>query len=254
MSGIIIKNAEQIKGIRKSCRLAAKCLDYIHPYVKVGVTTDELNHLLEKYIVSSGGVPAPKGYKVGDKVYPKATCISLNEVICHGIPSDYRLKNGDILNIDVTTILDGYYGDTSRMFTVGKISQEASNLIHTCKKCLEIGIKQVKPGAHMGNIGHAIEHEARTNGYSVVTEFCGHGCGIHFHEAPNVPHVGRRGLGPVMIPGMIFTIEPMLNLGTPKGIIDEIDGWTTSTADGKLSAQWEHQILVTSDGYEILTV
>ena len=251
---IIIKTSEQIEGIRKSCKLASSCLDFIAPHVVAGITTNELDHLLEEYILAHGATPAPKGYVVDGKAYPKATCISLNEVICHGIPSERVLVDGDILNIDVTTILNGYFGDTSRMYTVGNVSQEALDLIATCKRCLDLGIKQVKPGAHLSNIGYAITKEAESKGYSVVEIFCGHGCGTAFHDGFQLNHYSKRkGLGPVLMTGIVFTIEPMINQGVKDAVIDEADGWTARTADGKLSAQWEDQILITRDGCEVLT-
>ncbi|MDA3867849.1 MAG: type I methionyl aminopeptidase [Salinivirgaceae bacterium] len=248
--GIIIKTKEQIEGIRKSSQLAAQCLDFIEPYVKVGVSTGELDRKIEDFIREHGATPAPLNYHG----FPRATCISPNEVVCHGIPSEERtLKDGDIINIDVTTILDGYYGDTSRMFEVGEIKQEAAQLIDTTKHCLDLGIQQVKPGNRFGNIGFVIGRYAKSKGYSVVYEFCGHGVGIEFHEEPQVEHSARRNSGQVMLPGMIFTIEPMINLGKSRVKIDESDGWTATTIDDKLSAQFEHTILVTDDGFEVLT-
>jgi methionyl aminopeptidase len=247
---ILIKNQRQIEGIRKSCRLAAATLRYISQFVVAGVTTGELNDLCEKYIVDNNAIPAPLGY-MG---YPKATCISLNEVICHGIPGQEKLKDGDIVNIDVTTILDGYYGDTSTMFTVGAISEDAQHLLDVAKRCLDIGIKQVRPGNRFGNIGYEIHKYAMLQGCTVVYQFCGHGVGIRFHEEPQVSHIADKDSGPKMRPGMIFTIEPMINLGSPEAIIDEEDKWTARTVDGKLSAQYEHTVLVTSTGAEILTL
>jgi methionyl aminopeptidase len=248
--GIIIKTKEQIEGIRKSSRLAAQCLDFIEPYVKPGVSTGELDRKIEDFIREHGATPAPLNYHG----FPRATCISPNEVVCHGIPSEERtLKDGDIINIDVTTILDGYYGDTSRMFEVGQISQQAAQLIDTTKHCLDLGIQQVKPGNRFGNIGFVIGRYAKSKGYSVVYEFCGHGVGIEFHEEPQVEHSARRNSGQVMRPGMIFTIEPMINMGKSRVKINESDGWTATTIDDKLSAQFEHTILVTEDGFEVLT-
>ncbi len=247
---IMIKTAEQIEEIRKSCRLAAKCLDYIEPFVVPGVTTEELDDKIETFIRENNATPAPLNYHG----FPKATCISPNNVVCHGIPSkDKVLKEGDIVNIDVTTILNGYYGDTSRMFEVGEISQKAANLIDATKHCLDLGIKQVKPGNRIGNIGYVISRYAKSHGYSVVYEFCGHGVGLEFHEEPQVEHTARKNSGAIMKPGMIFTIEPMINLGKPKVKVDQTDGWTATTIDDQLSAQFEHTILVTDDGYEVLT-
>jgi methionyl aminopeptidase len=250
MSGIIIKTPEQIDGIRKSSVLAAETLDYAGQFVKEGISTEEIDNKIEEFILSHGANPATKGYNG----YPKSSCISLNEVVCHGIPSEKTiLKNGDILNIDITTILDGYYGDTSRMFTVGEISPGADKLIKVTRHCLNLGIRQVKPGNHFGNIGFVISRYARARGFSVVYEFCGHGVGVNFHEEPQVDHTSRRNSGPKMKPGMIFTIEPMINQGKASTDIDRSDGWTARTVDNKLSAQFEHTILVTQTGFEVLT-
>ncbi len=247
---IIIKTPEQIEGIRRSCRLAASALDFIAPHVKEGVTTDALDRMLEEFIRDHGAVPAPKGYRG----YPRATCISLNEVVCHGIPSpQIRLQKGDILNIDVTTILDGYYGDTSRMYAVEPISEAARRLLKVTKECLDLGIAAVRPGRRFGAIGAAIEAHARAHGYGVVYQFCGHGVGLRFHEPPDVMHVGNPTEGPVMKPGMVFTIEPMINLGKARVVIDAVDGWTARTIDRKLSAQYEHTVLVTPSGHDVLT-
>jgi len=248
--GIIIKTKEQIEGIRKSSQLAAKCLDFIAPYVKEGVSTGELDRKIEDFIRQNNAIPAPLNYHG----FPKATCISPNSVVCHGIPDDNTiLKNGDIINIDVTTILDGYYGDTSRMYKVGDVTTQASDLVEATKHCLDLGIGQVKPGNKFGNIGYVISRYAKSKGYSVVFEFCGHGVGIDFHEDPQVEHSARKNTGAVMKPGMIFTIEPMINLGKPRVNINEEDGWTATTIDNKLSAQFEHTVLVTETGVEVLT-
>lgn len=250
MSDIIIKTAEQIEGIRKSSQLAGKALVMIAEYVKEGVSSEHLDNLIHEFIRDHGAIPAPLGYNG----YPKSSCISLNEIVCHGIPSkDTILKPGDILNIDVTTILGGYYGDTSSMFHVGEISPAAQRLIETTKHCLDLGIEQVRPGNHFGNIGFVISRYAKAQRYSVVYEFCGHGVGVEFHEAPQVDHIARRNSGPVMAPGMTFTIEPMINEGKASTRVDRFDGWTARTSDGKLSAQFEHTILVTNDGFEVLT-
>ena len=250
MGKIIIKTAEQIEGIRQSAKLAAKTLDFAGQFVKEGVNTEFIDDKIEEFIRSHGAVPATKGYNG----YPKSSCISLNNVICHGIPSQQTiLKNGDILNIDITTILNGYYGDTSRMFTVGEVNQAAEDLIDVTGHCLDLGIEQVKPGNRFGNIGFVIQRYAKAQGYSVVYEFCGHGVGIDFHEEPQVDHASRRNSGPEMKAGMIFTIEPMINQGKPKAVIDKNDGWTARTVDSKLSAQFEHTILVTPTGCEVLT-
>lgn len=250
MSGIIIKTPEQIEGIRKSCKLAARALDYASQFIKPGVSTGYIDDKIEKFILENNASPAPKGYNG----FPKATCISPNEIVCHGIPSEnVILKEGDILNIDITTILDGYYGDTSRMFTVGEVSPEAERLIDSTLHCLDLGIQQVYQGSHFGNIGFVISRYAKAQGYSVVYEFCGHGVGLEFHEEPQVDHTAKRNKGPVMKPGMIFTIEPMINQGRAATVIDKGDGWTARTIDNELSAQFEHTILVTPTGYEVLT-
>ncbi|MBN2637331.1 MAG: type I methionyl aminopeptidase [Prolixibacteraceae bacterium] len=250
MSEIIIKTKEQIDGIRKSSQLAAMALDFAGRFVKAGVSTGFIDKKIEEFIISHGAIPATKGYNG----YPKSSCISINEVVCHGIPSETTiLKDGDILNIDITTILNGYYGDTSRMFTVGEVSKEAEELISATLHCLNLGIEQVKPGNYFGNIGFVISRYAKAKGYSVVYEFCGHGVGISFHEEPQVDHASRKNTGLKMRPGMTFTIEPMINQGKSHTTIDKRDGWTARTIDNKLSAQFEHTILVTETGYEVLT-
>ncbi len=247
---IIIKTAEQIEGVRRSSKLAGRTLNYIEPFVKAGVTTEYLNQLIHKFIVDHGAIPATLNYNG----YTKSSCISLNEVVCHGVPShDTVLKDGDILNIDVTTILDGYFGDTSRMFTVGTISPIAEKLITVTKHCLDLGIMQVRPGNYVGNIGYVISRYAASQGFSVVYEFCGHGVGVAFHEEPQIDHSARKNSGPKMKPGMIFTIEPMINEGKPRVKVDQADGWTARTIDNKLSAQFEHTILVTETGFDVLS-
>ena len=247
---IIIKDKEQIEGIRKSSKLAGDVLIYIADFVKEGVSTYHLDQLIHNYIVEHGGIPATMNYNG----FPKSCCTSLNDVICHGIPAeDVILKNGDILNIDITTILDGYFGDTSRMFVVDEASETAMKLVNATKHCLDLGIQQVRPGNYFGNIGYAISRYAIAQGFTVVYEYCGHGVGIEFHEEPQVDHAARKNSGPKMKPGMIFTIEPMINEGKPRVKVDEVDGWTARTVDNKLSAQFEHTILVTETGFEVLT-
>lgn len=247
---IRVKTKEQIAGIRDAGRIAANCLQYLEEFVVEGITTLELNAMAAEFVKGEGATNAPLGY-MG---YPMETCISVNECICHGIPNKRQLKNGDILNIDVTAIKNGFYGDTSRMYTVGEISEEAQDLIACAQASLEIGIDQVQPTRYYGDIGYAIAVYAMSRGYSVVHQFCGHGTGIEFHEEPQVPHIAKKGSGPIMLPGHVFTIEPMINCGEPDAIINESDGWTANTADNKLSAQFEHTLVVTEDGCEILTL
>jgi len=246
---IVIKSERQINGIRRSCKLAAKTLDVIEEFVIAGVTTEELNQRMSEFITENGAISAPLNY-LG---YPKETCISLNEVVCHGIPGNRKLKEGDILNIDVTTILDSFYGDTSRMYTVGKITKKAQALLDVTKRCLDIGIENVVPGEKTGRIGYEIAKYAEGLGYGVVHQFCGHGVGIKFHEPPQICHTADSpDDGVVMYPGMVFTIEPMINIGQPEVVIGS-DGWTATTIDAKLSAQYEHTLLVTENGVEVLT-
>lgn len=248
--GIIIKTPEQIEGIRNSSRLAAATLDMIEAYLKPGISTEDLDNICNAFIQKNGGISACIGYNG----YPKFTCISIGDVVCHGIPNAKTvLKDGDIVNVDVTTILDGYYGDTSRTYLVGEVSKEAKKLVEVAKKSLEIGISEVRPGNRFGNIGFAIANYAEKFGYGVVREYTGHGTGVYFHEEPYVVHKAPRDSGAKMEAGMIFTIEPMINAGTHKTKLLS-DGWTVKTFDGKLSAQFEHTLLVTEDGCEILTL
>ena len=245
---IIIKNPQQIEGIRKSCFLAKKCLDIIEEFIQPGQTLNKLDNIIEKYIENNGGISACRNYNG----FPAATCISVNEVICHGIPNEYQLKAGDIVNIDVTTIVNDYYGDTSRMYCVNEIDAESQKLLKITRECLEIGIEQVKPGNWTGNIGYWVDDHAVKNGCSTVKQLCGHGVGVYFHEPPDIPFFGKKYTGYRLIPGMIITIEPMICLGSWEAKTLS-DGWTIVTADGKRSAQYEHTVLVTTTGYEILT-
>lgn len=257
MNQILIKSEKQIFGIRKSSQLAAKTLEFIKPHVQPGITTSVLDGLIEQFIRDNGAVPAPLGYKGSNPKqppFPKSCCISLNEVVCHGIPNKRILKEGDLVSIDITTILNGYYGDTAVTFPVGEVSENAKHLLKVTKKCLELGIKQVKPGAMTGEIGHVIHSYAILQGCTVVEAFCGHGVGLRFHEPPQICHVAKKTDGVIMFEGMIFTIEPMINCGTPDVVVDENDYWTVRTADNQLSAQFEHTILVNKTGFEILTV
>jgi len=252
---ITLKNEHDIAQMRVACRLGSEVLDYITPFVTAGITTGELDRLCHEYMLKEQGtVPAPLNYQPpGYPPYPKATCISVNDVICHGIPGDKTLKNGDALNIDVTVIKDGYFGDTSRMFIVGEGSILAKRLVQVTYECMWLGIDQVRPGAHLGDIGYAIQRHAEGQGYSVVREYCGHGIGTVFHEDPQVLHYGRPGTGLELQKGMIFTVEPMINAGR-REIRTMPDQWTVKTKDRSLSAQWEHTVLVTETGYEVLTV
>lgn len=252
---VSIKTPADIEKMRITCRLASEVLDYITPFVKPGVTTGELDRLCHDYMVNvQGCIPAPLNYAPsGHTPYPKSICTSVNHQVCHGVPGDKQLKNGDIVNLDITTIKDGYYGDSSRMFVAGTGSIQAKRLCDITLECLWIGIAQVRPGAHLGDIGAAIQKHAEGHGYSVVREFCGHGIGTKFHEDPQVLHYGKAGTGIELKPGMIFTIEPMINAGRA-GIRELADGWTIVTKDHSLSAQWEHTIVVTETGVEVLTV
>lgn len=249
--GIILHPAEDFDGMRAAGKLGAEVLDYITPFVQPGVTTEELDRLCDEYTVANGATSAPLNYKG----FPKSICTSINHVVCHGIPGSKKLQRGDILNIDVTVILDGWYGDNSRMFIVGDKpkSKTAKKLIDVTYDCMMLGIEQVKPGNHVGDIGHAIQTHAEGHGFSVVRDFCGHGLGQVFHTAPSVVHVGNPGTGPRLEPGMFFTIEPMINVGTWKTKMLG-DGWTAVTKDGALSAQFEHSLAVTEDGFEIFTL
>ncbi|MCL7419329.1 MAG: type I methionyl aminopeptidase [Methylobacter sp.] len=247
---IIIKTENEIEKMRIAGRLAAEVLEMIAPHVVPGVTTDQLDKICHDYIVNvQKAIPAPLNYHG----FPKSICTSINHQVCHGIPSEKKLKSGDIVNIDITVIKDEYHGDTSKMFCVGEVSPHAKRLVNVTREAMFLGIEQVKPGATLGDIGHAIQKHAEANRYSVVREFCGHGIGKKFHEEPQVLHYGKAGTGEVLKAGMILTIEPMLNLGK-RHVKVLADGWTAVTKDRTLSAQWEHTILVTADGYEILTL
>jgi methionyl aminopeptidase len=249
MPEIIIKTPEEIEKMKVAGRLAGEVLEMIEPYVKEGVTTEELDTLCHNYIINEQhAIPAPLNYKG----YPKSICTSVNHQVCHGIPGPRKLKNGDIVNIDITVIKEGYHGDTSKMFVIGKPSVLAERLIRVTQECLYLGIEQVKPEGHLGDIGAAIQKHAEANRFSVVREYCGHGIGKGFHESPNVLHYGKPGTGEILKPGMIFTIEPMINAGKREVKLLP-DGWTVVTKDHSLSAQWEHTILVTPSGHEILT-
>jgi len=250
-----LKTADDIRGMRIAGRLAAEVLDFVTPFVRPGVTTGELDRRCHGYMVEEQGtVPAPLNYAPpGYKPFPKSICTSVNHQVCHGIPGDRVLKAGDIVNIDITVIKDGYHGDTSRMFRVGDPSIQAARLCDVTYEAMWRGIEAVQPNATLGDVGHAVQTHAEAHGYSVVREFCGHGIGRRFHEEPQILHYGRPGTGLKLVPGMTFTVEPMINAGKP-AIRELADGWTIVTKDHSLSAQWEHTVLVTETGYEILTV
>ena len=252
---ITINNESGIAKMRIAGRLGSEVLDYITPFVVHGVTTDELDKLCHDYIVNvQQAIPAPLNYAPdGHTPYPKSICTSVNHVICHGVPGDKVLQNGDIVNIDITVIKDGYHGDTSRMFMVGDVSIQAKRLSELTYQAMWLGIRQVKPDATLGDIGYAIQSFAEKNGFSIVREFCGHGIGTKFHTEPQILHYGRPGQGLKLKAGMIFTIEPMINAGK-RDIKQMPDGWTIVTKDRSLSAQWEHTVLVTETGYEVMTL
>ncbi|MDO5362757.1 MAG: methionyl aminopeptidase [Eubacteriales bacterium] len=245
----LIKTPDQIEKIKESCAINIAVLDYVEAHIKEGVSTAEIDRWVHEQTVSRGAIPAPLDYEG----FPNSVCTSVNEVVCHGIPSEEQiLKEGDIINVDVSTIYNGYYSDSSRMFCIGKVSSEKEELVKTVKECVEIGISQVKPWTPIGNMGHAVHKHALEHGYNVVSHIGGHGIGLEFHEDPWVSYVSEEGSGVLMVPGMMFTIEPMVNMGTAETVTDETDGWTVTTADGKPSAQWEVTVLVTEDGCEVI--
>ena len=253
---IYIKTEEQIEGIRKSSQLTKNLLDMVEDRISEGVTTNEIDQWVHSETLANGAIPAPLNYGHGTgrrrMPFPKSICTSPNNVICHGIPNNQVLNNGDIINVDITSILDGYYGDASRMFIIGDVPEETKKLVEVTRECLKLGIEQVFPSKRLGDIGHVIQNHAEKNGFSVVRDFAGHGVGIEFHEAPQVLHYGQPGKGEMLRENMVFTIEPMINMGSYECKILG-DGWTAVTADGSLSAQWEHTLLVTNSGAEILT-
>ena len=248
----LIKTPEQIEGIRKSGIVNTGCLDAVAEANHVGMNTQEIDDICMQYCKDHNAIPACLNYEG----YPKSVCTSINEVVCHGVPKkEDVLQEGDIINVDMTTIVDGYYADASRMFILGKTTPEKERLVRVAKECLEIGAEAAKPYSFVGDIGHAIQKHAEKNGYGVVRDLCGHGVGIEFHEQPDVVHYGNRGTGMLLVPGMVFTIEPMINMGTWKVFIDADDpyGWEVITGDEKPSAQWEHTFVMTEHGLEVLT-
>ena len=246
----MIKTPEQIEGIRRSGAVNTGVLDLVEQEIHAVMTTADIDKLVYDYTVSHGAIPAPLNYEG----FPKSVCTSVNEVVCHGIPSEFEvLQEGDIINVDVSTILDGYYSDASRMFIIGQTTPEKEKLVRVTKECLEIGAQAARPWGFLGEVGKAIEHHAKRNGFSVVRDLCGHGVGLEFHEDPEVNHYNTHERGMLLVPGMVFTIEPMINMGTWRVFIDEEDGWTVVTEDELPSAQWEHTFLVTEEGLEVLT-
>ncbi len=246
----LIKRPSQIEKIKASAKINTGVLDAVEKAIHVGMTTQEIDDIVSSYTKEHGAICAPYQYEG----FPKSVCTSINDEVCHGIPARLRkLHDGDIVNVDVSTILDGYYSDASRMFMIGNVSDERRRLVMETKKCLEVGIKAARPWGTVGDIGDAISKYAKSKGYSVVKELGGHGVGLEFHEDPFIAHVGKKGKGMVLVPGMIFTIEPMINAGRAGVVIDPYNNWTISTVDGKDSAQFEHTLLVTEDGIEILT-
>ena len=246
----ILKTPEQIEMIRKSANLNTAILDHVAANIKAGMSTADIDKLVYDYTTQHGGIPAPLNYQG----FPKSVCTSINNVVCHGIPDENEiLEEGDIINVDVSTILNGYYSDASRMFTIGEIDERAERIVRITKECVELGLKEAKPWNHLGDIAHAINSHAQAHGYSVVEEIGGHGIGLEFHEDPYVCYVAPKGTEMVLVPGMIFTIEPMINEGSPDFFIDEDNGWTVYTEDDGLSAQIEYMVLITEDGAEVLS-
>lgn len=246
----MIKTPEQIAKIKESAKINIEILDYVAAHIKAGITTEEIDQWVYDITTKHGAIPAPLNYEG----FPKSVCTSINEEVCHGIPSsDVVLKDGDIINVDASTILDGYFSDSSRMFCIGNVSPEKQRLVDIAKESLQVGLKEVKPWGYLGDMGQAINDFAMENGYSVVREIGGHGVGIEFHEDPWVSYVSHRGTEMIMAPGMMFTIEPMINMGKAPIYTDKDNGWTVRTKDGLPSAQWEIQILITNDGYEIIS-
>ena len=245
-----IRTIKELEGIRASADINTAVLNLVSEHIHPGMSTGEIDRLVHDFTVAQGAIPAPLNYEG----FPKSVCTSINNEICHGIPSDdIFLKDGDIVNVDVSTIYNGFYSDASRMFLIGNVSPERQRLVQVAKECLEAGLAAIHPWNFLGDVGAAVQEHAEANGYSVVTKFGGHGCGIEFHEEPFVAHVGKRNTGCLLVPGMTFTVEPMINEGTPDLFIDKKNGWTAYTKDGKDSAQWEHFVLVTEDGFEILS-
>ena len=245
----IIKNEEMLEGMRASSKINVAVLDYVGEHIKAGMTTEEIDQMVYEQTTAMGGIPAPLNYEG----FPKSVCTSINNEVCHGIPSsEITLVDGDIINADCSTILNGYYSDSSRMYCIGQVSEERQKLVRVAKECVELGLAQVKPWGHLGDVAQAINDHAKENGYSVVREVGGHGIGLEFHENPFVSYVIKKGTGMVMAPGMTFTIEPMINAGRPDIYVDSVNDWTIYTDDDTDSAQWEIMVRVTDDGYEVM--
>ena len=246
----LLKTPEDIAGVKRSAEVNIGVLDYVAERIGPGVTTEQIDRWVHDYTFEHGAIPAPLDYEG----FPKSVCTSVNEVVCHGIPDpDQVLEEGDIVNVDCSTIKDGYFSDSSRMFMIGQVAPEAAKLVNVTKEAVEVGLAAVKPWGHLGDIGAAINSFAKAHGYSVVREFGGHGIGLEFHEEPFVSFVTRAGTGPILVPGLMFTIEPMINMGKHRIDMSDPNGWTVRTADGKLTAQWEVQLVVTENGYELIS-
>ena len=246
----IIKNKEQIEGIRESGKINTAALDLVASKIKAGMSTEEIDTLIHDFTVSKGAIPAPLNYEG----FPKSCCTSINDEVCHGIPDkNIILKDGDIINVDVSTIYNGYFSDASRMFMIGNVHPDVEKLVKVSKECLDLGLQAAKPWGFLGDVSEAVQKHAESNGYSVVREFGGHGVGLEFHEDPFVSHVGKKGTDMLLVPGMVFTIEPMINMGKRYIFVDEENDWTALTEDGYPSSQWEYTVLITEEGTEILT-
>ena len=250
VGGVLVKSQSQLEGIRESGKINTAVLDYVEQHIRAGISTEEIDRWVHKTTTDLGAVPAPLNFEG----FPKSVCTSINEVVCHGIPSkDVILKDGDIVNVDVSTLYKGYYSDSSRMYCIGNVSAEKRRLVDITKQSLEIGLQYVQPWRKIGDMGAAIHEFAMENGYTVVREIGGHGVGLEFHEDPWVSYVAEKGSGELMVPGMVFTIEPMVNMGSPDFYVDDSNGWTVYTEDGMPSAQWEVTVAVTQEGYEVLS-
>lgn len=247
---VLVKSKEQLAGIRESGKINTAVLDYIERHIQAGISTEEINQWVHEQTIKAGAIPAPLNYEG----FPKSVCTSLNNIVCHGIPNEsVILKEGDIINVDVSTSYKGYFSDASRMFCIGEVSADKKRLVQAAKEAIQVGLMEVKPWKPIGDMGHAIQMYVEGQGYSVVEEIGGHGIGLQFHEDPWVSYVSAKGSGEILVPGFVFTIEPMINMGTPEFFVDETDGWTVYTADGMPSAQWEVTVAITEDGYEILS-